>query len=277
MPVRPTVLPAVTLLAGLGMLGTLAVGPGATPAAAGTGCVAPPVAHRGDSARAPENTLPAYRTALRLGVWRLEADVRFTSDDVPVLMHDTTVDRTTNGSGEIAGMALSQVRALDAGSWFAKRYTGVKVPTLNQVLGYGRTRGARFLVELKTRPTAAQMDTLLDGFRRLGMTERVRVTSLDAATIQAVRAAAPGLRTGKIDYPRYRGPRSVLSFGRTYLVHHHSVTERRAKRWQRAGIEIRPWTVDYRRGWRRMAWNRSGPVITNRPKAYLAWARGFCS
>lgn len=276
-PVRPTVRSTVSLVAIVVVLGTLATGVGAAPATAGTGCVAPPVAHRGDSARAPENTMPAYRKALRLGVRRLEVDVRFTSNDVPVLMHDATVDRTTDGRGDIAAMALSEVRALDAGSWFSRRYAGVKVPTLHQVLSYGRTRGARFLVELKTRPTAAQMDAVLNRFRWLGMTERVRVTSFDGATIRAVRAAMPGLRTGKIDYPRYRRPSSVLSFGRTYLVHHHSVTERRAKRWQRAGIEIRPWTVDGWRAWRRMAWDRSGPVITNRPKAYLAWARVFCS
>jgi len=103
--------------------------------------VPPPVAHRGDSARAPENTLPAFRKALRLGVQRLELDVRFTADGTPVLMHDPAVDRTTDGSGEIESMALSDVRELDAGSWFSAEYAGVKVPTLYQeVLDLGRTR-----------------------------------------------------------------------------------------------------------------------------------------
>ena len=89
----------------------------ATPAAAAgrTSCVPPPVAHRGDSARAPENTLPAFRKALSLGVKRLELDVRFTVDGTPVLLHDPTVDRTTNGTGEVSAMSLSDLRALDAG------------------------------------------------------------------------------------------------------------------------------------------------------------------
>lgn len=270
------------LLTSAGLGGALVVSGGLPPAGApaaraGTGCVAPPVAHRGDSERAPENTLPAYRKALRAGVTRLEVDVRFTADDVPMLMHDPTVDRTTNGSGGIAAMTLSQVRALDAGSWFSKRFAGVKVPTLYEVLDYGRTRGGDFLVELKVRPTPEQMQAFLNRLRWLGMQDRVRVTSFDEQTILDVRAAAPGLRTGLIDNPRYRRPGSVLRYGRTYLASYQSVTERRVNRWRRAGIEVRPWTVDSWRVWRRLARDRSGPVITNRPKTYLAWARVFCS
>lgn len=245
--------------------------------AAGAGCVAPPVAHRGDSARAPENTLPAFGKALRGGVVRLETDVRFTADGVPVLMHDPTVDRTTNGSGEIAAMTLAEVRSLDAGAWFSSQYAGVRVPTLYQALSLGKDRGATYLVELKTRPTPEQMQAFLNRFRWLGLLDRVRVTSFDEQTILDVRAAQPGLRTAIIDNPRYRSPSSVLRYGRTYLVHHNSVTEERTARWKRHGIEVRPWTVDSWRTWRRMAWDGSGPVITDRPTTYLKWARIFCS
>jgi glycerophosphoryl diester phosphodiesterase len=239
--------------------------------------VAPPVAHRGDSERAPENTLPAYRKALRAGVWRLELDVRFTADNVPVLMHDATVGRTTDGSGRVAAMPLSQVRQLDAGSWFSHDYAGVRVPTLYQVLKYGRSRGAYFLVELKPRPTRQQMDNFLNRLRWLGMLQRVQVTSFDEQTILDVQAAQPGLRTALIDINTYRSPESVLQYGRTYIVNYNSVTQVRAQRWRGAGIEIRPWTVDSPRLWRRMAYDESGPVITNRPTSYLSWARSVCS
>lgn len=272
MPVRR---PLTALSAAAAVLASLLVG--ASPADAGTGCVPAPVAHRGDSARAPENTMPAYRKALRLGVWRLETDVRFTSNDVPVLMHDPTVGRTTNGRGQIAELTLTQVRSLDAGSWFSKQYAGVKVPTLYQLLDYGRTRGAYFMLELKTRPTPEQMQIFLNRLRWLGMLNRVQVTSFDEQTLLDVQAAQPGLRTAIIDNPRYRAPDSVLQYGRTYVVNHSSVTEERAAQWRSAGIEIRPWTVDSWRVWRRMAWDDAGPVITNRPRDYLAWARVFCS
>lgn len=249
----------------------------AVAAAGGTGCVPPPIAHRGDSARAPENTLPAFRKALALGVRRLELDVRFTVEGTPVLLHDPTVDRTTNGSGEVATMSLADLRALDAGRWFSERYAGVKVPTFYEVLELGRTRGAYFLVELKTRPTQPQMDAFLNRIRWLGMLERVRVMSFDEQTVLDVRAAQPGLRTAILDNPSYRSPDSVLLYGTTYVVHQNSVTEERVARWRAAGIEVRPWTVDRTRAWRRMATDKVEATITNRPKRYLSWARSVCS
>src|SRR4029079_17552518 len=81
--------PTLALLLSAAALAVAAVA-GAVPASAGTSCVPPPVAHRGDSARAPENTLPAFRKALGAGARRLELDVRFTAGDVPVVMHDPT-------------------------------------------------------------------------------------------------------------------------------------------------------------------------------------------
>lgn len=255
---------------------TLAAAVGPAPAIAGVGCAPPPVAHRGDSARAPENTLPAFRRALRVGVRQLEVDVRFTLGDVPVAMHDETVDRTTDGRGRVADLTLEQVRSLDAGRWFASRYRGTRVPTLYEVLDHGRTRKAFYLVELKVRPTSAQMAAFLQRLDWLGMRSRVRVTSFDTATIADVRAAAPGLRTALIDRPRYRRPASVLRFGSTYLVHQYSLTDQRSKRWRRAGIALRPWTVNSPHAWRRMARGGAEAVITDRPKRYLAWARAYC-
>lgn len=221
--------------------------------------------------------MPAFRKAMRAGVTALELDVRFTADDVPVLLHDATVGRTTNGTGEVSALTLAQVRDLDAGSWFARHFVGVRVPTLYQALNLGRTRGATYLVELKTRPTAQQMDNFLNRLRWLGMLDRVRVISFDPATVLDVRAAQPGLRTAIIDNPRYRSPASILKYGRTYVVNQQSVTKERTRRWNRAGIQVRPWTVDVWRSWRRMARDGAGPVITSRPRTYLAWARVYCS
>jgi glycerophosphoryl diester phosphodiesterase len=100
---------------------------------------APPVstrasAHRGDSKAAPENPLPAIESAVRKGAHQIEFDVKFTADRHLVLMHDTTVNRTTNGHGPIAGLTFSQIRALDAGSWFSPRFAGLRVPTFQEAL-----------------------------------------------------------------------------------------------------------------------------------------------
>lgn len=264
-----TLLVALTASAGTGLLT-------AGPAAASTSCVPPPVAHRGDSAQAPENTLPAFRRALGLGVHRLELDVRFTSSDVPVIMHDATVDRTTDGTGEVSALSLSQVRALDAGSWFARTYRGTRVPTLYEVLQLVKSRHASVMVELKTLPTAAQMAQFVDRIRWTSTATNVIVTSFDEPTISAVRSATDDLRTAIIDNPRYRQPSSVLRYGRTYVVNQESVTQSRAAAWRRAGIRIRPWTVDNVHGWARMAHDGASAVITDRPATYLAWARARC-
>ena len=91
-------------------------------------------AHRGDLANAPENTLPAIRSAVEKGAPQIEFDVQLTRDGHLVIMHDSTVDRTTNGVGRVAELTFEEVRALDAGSWFGPEFAGVQVPTLREVL-----------------------------------------------------------------------------------------------------------------------------------------------
>lgn len=91
-------------------------------------------AHRGASDTHPENTLPALREALRLGAHQIEFDVYLSKDGVPVLMHDHTVDRTTDGSGVVFEMTLEQLKKLDAGSWKDPRFAGTRVPTLDEAL-----------------------------------------------------------------------------------------------------------------------------------------------
>jgi len=91
-------------------------------------------AHRGASDTHPENTVPAFREALRLGVHQIEFDVYLSRDGVPVVMHDPTIDRTTNGSGSVTDFTLDQLRQLDAGGWKNQRFAGTRVPTLEEVL-----------------------------------------------------------------------------------------------------------------------------------------------
>lgn len=267
--------PALGLLLAVATL--LATGPlTATPAQANTSCVPPPVAHRGDSERAPENTLPAFRKAFALGVRRIELDVRFTLSDVPVLMHDRTVGRTTDGAGAVSSMSLAQINALDAGSWFSRDYRGTRVPTLYEVLKFAEANNASTMVELKTVPTPNQMARLLERLGWLSHPSRVIVTSFSEEAITAVRSAAPSIRTAIIDWPHYRSPESVLQFGTTYIVNQESLTNARSASWRRAGISLRPWTVDTESGWKRMAYDKASATVTNRPAAYLAWARHRC-
>ena len=91
-------------------------------------------AHRGDSANAPENTLAAFQRALALGVAWIELDVHPAKDGTLMVLHDDTVDRTTNGSGAVRDLTPDQLRRLDAGSWFAPSFSGERIPGLPEVL-----------------------------------------------------------------------------------------------------------------------------------------------
>lgn len=94
----------------------------------------PIIGHRGAARHAPENTLAGLRTAASLGASCVEFDVRLTRDGVPVLFHDDTVERTTNGHGRLGALTLAQARRLDAGAWFGARFTGERVPTLAEAI-----------------------------------------------------------------------------------------------------------------------------------------------
>ena len=132
---------------------------------AASGALRPPVmriAHRGASGAglAPENTLAAIEKALEIGVDLVEIDIHLTADGHPVVIHDRTVDRTTDGSGAVDTLTLSEVRELDAGAWFGGAYKGQRIPTLEEALeAVGRR--ALLLIETKTEEAAERAVTVI--------------------------------------------------------------------------------------------------------------------
>ena len=92
------------------------------------------VAHRGYSSTAPENTLPAYKLAKQNGFNYVECDVSMTSDGVPMLLHDATINRTSNGSGTLSQMTYAEVREYDFGSWKSSAYAGTVIPTFEEFI-----------------------------------------------------------------------------------------------------------------------------------------------
>jgi glycerophosphoryl diester phosphodiesterase len=158
------------------------------------------IAHRGGAGLRPEETLAAFEHAASLGADILERDVRETADGAIVVLHDATVERTTDGSGPVAELRLEALRGLDAGyRWtddggrsYPYRGAGIRVPTLAEV--YQRHARMRMVVEMKVRtPEFAQALCRLT--REAGMTERVLVASFDHATLVAFRQACPEVAT----------------------------------------------------------------------------------
>jgi glycerophosphoryl diester phosphodiesterase len=107
------------------------------------------IAHRGHSIAVPENTLEAYRQAIEIGTDMIECDVNMTRDGVLVMIHDWTVDRTTDGSGAVSGLTFEEIGRLDAGSWFGPEYRGLRIPTTVDTIELGREAGTSMCFEVK--------------------------------------------------------------------------------------------------------------------------------
>ena len=158
---------------------------------------APLIAHRGASAVAPENTIPAVERAAALGARWIETDVRLTADGGLVMVHDATLERTTSGTGPVARTPLEEIRALDAGAWFAPAFAGTRVPELPEFLAAVLDCGLSLQLEFKE--TAGREEELVAavvavlearwplGSRGLFLTSfSERCTRLAAAALPAV-------------------------------------------------------------------------------------------
>lgn len=153
----------------------------------------PVIAHRGNRAYAPENTLESMREAIALGADAIEFDLHVSRDGVLVVMHDTTLDRTTNGVGLVAQRSLAELKTLDAGARFSRdaggtfpwRQRGVRIPTFDELIETV-PRTLPLIIELKT-PSATQ--PLREAIRRHDLANRVIVAGFDAASVHPLRGA----------------------------------------------------------------------------------------
>jgi len=147
-------------------------------------------AHRGASDTHPENTIAAFREAIRLGAQMIEFDVALTGDGKLVLMHDHTIDRTTNGSGKPEDWLLADLKTLDAGSWKNKRFTGERIPTLGEALDF-MPRNIWLNVHLKGGAELAEKSARLIASKNR-LHQAFLACGADAAT--AARAAEPRIK-----------------------------------------------------------------------------------
>lgn len=135
------------------------------------------ISHRGLST-APENTIPAIEEAVAAGYKHIEVDLAWTSDGVCVLLHDTTIDRTSNGSGSIGRITLEDVLQYDFGSWKSEKYAGTKIPTLKEALLFAKYKNVALELDIETttkNPTNANLQSMVDDIISCGMIDMVNV------------------------------------------------------------------------------------------------------
>jgi glycerophosphoryl diester phosphodiesterase len=206
------------------------------------------IAHRGASGHAPENTLAALERAVQLGATFVEVDVHLTRDARFVVIHDGTVDRTTNGHGAVHDFTLAELREFDAGLWFDRQFSGQRIPTLEEVLEFSCLHDVVVYLEIKYDAAWGMHHALAAALHGSGSSARSIVISFDPATLLSLRrldasimlglladAAKPGLAKTAVD----NGARQICP--RFDLVTPQLVTEA-----HRADLHVVAWTINER-------------------------------
>lgn len=154
--------------------------------------------HRGYSVGAPENTIPAYIMSKQMGFTYVETDVSFTSDNVAVLLHDATIDRTSNGSGDISTMTYEKALMYDFGSWFSSEYAGTKIATFKEFITLCKRLGLHPYIELKSAGgyTEEQIVQIVQEVKENGMEGKVTYISFEINYLTYVKNADPHARLG---------------------------------------------------------------------------------
>jgi glycerophosphoryl diester phosphodiesterase len=210
------------------------------------------IAHRGASAYAPENTFAAFDKALALGVPEAELDVHLSRDGHAVVMHDATVDRTTNGTGAVASLTLAQLKALDAGAWFSAEFAGQRIPMLDEVLE--RYKG-RLHLHIELKPKVQTLAERVAGLvRSHGMADSVTIISFHCGLIEHLRGYAPELATGllvqRADETDAR--RAAVKGIRAVYARGDSLTAEAVRRLRGQGLAVFGWGVTGEAGMRRL-------------------------
>jgi len=208
------------------------------------------IAHRGFSARAPENTLAAMEAAIHAGADALEWDVQVASCGTPVLFHDSDLERTSSGRGPLRERTLEELRLLDAGSWFSADFAGEPIPTLEEAFERVRGRVGRVYCELKAHREPRDLDRIVAIAEGAQMLDDTVFISSDWSALERVAAQRSGVRVGYIVDRREHFEdaleraavrrEAILDFDRRLLLEEPALVARTLAR----GVGVATWTVN---------------------------------
>ena len=231
------------------------------------------LSHRGDNLHAPENTLPAFLQALQKGADGVELDAKLTADGHVIVIHDGTVDRTTDGKGQVASLTLEAIRKLDAGSWFDPKFAGTKVPLLEEVF---ETVGKDNLINIELTNYYAPPDELVhkvcELIKRHNNARQILFSSFYQSNLKAARQILPGIPRGLLALPGFTGlwARSFgFMFGDYQALHPHisNTGREQIQRAHRVKRRVHVWTANSPEDIARLRdWDVDG-IITDDPAA----------
>ena len=229
-------------------------------------------AHRGASAHAPENTLASFELAIQQGADGIELDVKLSADGQAVVIHDSTVDRTTGAHGRVKDMNLAELRSLDVGSFFSEKFKDEKIPTLEEVFA---TVGKRTFINVELTNYNSPRDHLVETVcilvKKFGLQKRVLFSSFLPSNLSSARSYLPDVPTGLLATSGILGlwSRSFgFAFGKYDALHPHlkNVTQHRIYFVHRLKRRVHVWTVNEEEDLRRLFKWGVDAVFTDDPQ-----------
>lgn len=208
------------------------------------------LAHRGDLANAPENTLPSFRQAIQKGADGVELDAKLTADGHIIVIHDSTVDRTTNGKGKVASFSLDAIRRLDAGTWFDARFAGTKIPLLEEVFeAVGRNHLINIELTNYSTPRDGLTQKVCELIKRHNNQGQIIFSSFFPSNLKIASQILPEIPRGLLAMPGLIGAwaRSFgFMFGEYQALHPHisNASREQVQRAHRVHRRVHVWTAN---------------------------------
>lgn len=233
------------------------------------------IAHRGDSSSAPENTLPAFAGTTDGRADFVEIDIRLSRDGVPMVIHDKTVDRTTDGTGAVAEFTAAELGGLDAGAWFAQDFAGTAIPTLQNTLAHAASEGSALVIEYKGTWSESDIRKTIQLIDQAGLSGRVFAQSFSKKTVARLAKAEAGFLVGWLTRSLNGDAIATAQKLGAHTVNPARATAASVAHAHRVGLGVFVWTHDDEETWHALTTMGVDGIVTNRPAALRAWMRGY--
>jgi len=233
------------------------------------------ISHRGANLEAPENTLPAFAKALEYHVNGFENDVHMTADGVLVVLHDDTIDRTSNGTGNVCEMNFDDLRKLDFGSWYGEEFAGTKIPSLAEFFElYGNLKVINVEIKEEINGSVAAAPAVVKLAKDMGLFDRLLVSSFEMDMLQACLAEDPNTKVAYLFAMDSDNAEEIFddpaAFAKQYgLAAFHPFVSMCSpgfiEECHEAGVMVNPWTVNQEHGITALKDWGADSVITDEP------------
>ncbi|MBE3592376.1 MAG: glycerophosphodiester phosphodiesterase [Thermoanaerobacter sp.] len=231
------------------------------------------IAHRGDSRNAPENTLASFKRALEMGADGIELDVQLTKDGQLVVIHDERVDRTTDGIGFVKDFTLKELKRLDAGIKFDKKFAGERIPTLYEVFELIGHKNFIINIEIKSGVVLYPgiEEKLIKAIEDYDFEDRVVISSFNHYSLRDVKRMAPEFKIGLLYQCGLVEPWHMAIRMKAYSLHpfYFNIIPELVEGCKKNNIKLFPWTVDRKEDMEMMIKAGVDAIITDYPQTLI--------